>query len=117
MDQYLKKFHRQEIFDALKGENLLISVVFDLTNLIKVNEKLYNQMKFNFDDEYAKWKKATVNHISELVLSEKIHLPKKNMDIEFDFVNHPQKVDWPKLTSDLFQLVEFKGKHYYYNIN
>jgi hypothetical protein len=110
MEEYLSKFHRQEILDALKDKKSLICVVFDLENLMKVNEKLYTQIKINFDDEYAKWKKAALNQISQLVLTENIQLPKQKTEIEFDFINHPQKVEWPKLTSDLFQLVEFKGK-------
>ncbi|CAG9799035.1 unnamed protein product [Chironomus riparius] len=109
MDEYLTKFHRQEILDALKNKKLLISINFDLTNLMKVNEKLYKQMKYNFDDEYTNWKKSTINQISQLIQAEKIQLNSKNLEIEFDFLNHPERVDWPKLTSELFQLVEFKG--------
>ena len=110
MDEYLTKFHRQEILDALKDKKLLISINFDLTNLMKVNEKLYKQIKYNFDDEYTKWKKATINQISQLIQAEKIQLNNKKLEIDFDFLNHPERVEWPKLTSELFQLVEFKGK-------
>lgn len=114
MELYLEKFHRQEILDTIKDKKDLISINFDLTNLKKENEKFYNQIIHNFDDEYSKWKKATISKISQLVQAEKIQMnTQKSLEIDIDFYNHPERVDWPKLTSELFHLVEFKGKHYY----
>lgn len=109
MEQYIRDHHKDEIERILKSGKCTITIIFNLTTLFDEHEKYFKQMRHYFDEEHAKWKLAVLKITQEIIQVENIELSRENIAVEIEYHNHPHQTDWPKVHTDIHQLVQFKG--------
>lgn len=111
MEEYILKHHKEDIVKLLKTTQFSRKVIeINLTSISKQHEDLWKGLCRDHYTEHAKWLKALQKVKDELIKEENIEvLDSKSSYIGIDYFKHPVNNSWPKIESNLWQLIEIRG--------